>query len=427
MSKHLIQKKSDYSTLLLVVGIILLHLSQSMFFVAGDVARLGSLGLGLGSICYAAYYRVKNELLKDSGFILKSGAYFMLLGALTLFQEHAIWQNSVQIIFAVVCILLLWSGYLLGRNKRKGRGVVSSWGLASMTVLTAVCISVFLRYNQINYSATLTRSVGDSDLNPVGVAYVHICIAVIFFVLGASAKALWRKVLFFMVVLLALMIVITTGSRGPVLWGGVTFFYILNLMRVRLRLTVKSLVVISVTIGAVVMVAIFLYKSNPMISERMDVLSIRFSNLFLDFSGESTTIDASSEVRRNKLSAYWSSVESWWLVGEHGHSGYPHQQWLEIFVKFGVLGLPMFLMSVILFLKVSFDGMRKKFPGDIELLLIASLFLYAYLQSMTSLSLYMNRMLWLGFGYFMGYYSSFHNPRRKRKRKDDRSITVSSS
>ena len=77
-----------------------------MFFVAGNTARLGSLGVGFCLILSAAFLRSKGNSFRHAPFIIVTGAYFLALTMLTRFQEHAIWQHQNQQIFVIVCIFL---------------------------------------------------------------------------------------------------------------------------------------------------------------------------------------------------------------------------------------------------------------------------------------------------------------------------------
>jgi len=146
-----------------------------------------------------------------------------------------------------------------------------------------------------------------------------------------------------------------------------------------------------------------LYNANYAIAERIDILIDRFTQMF-DLFNKYGRGDASVSARQYTWSSYLSTIEQWIIFGEKRQSGYPHNQWLEMFVKFGLLGTPMFLMSIILFFKISWSAVREKLHPDIEFSIITTLFMFGYLSSMTSLSLQVNRVMWLGFGYLLGFY-----------------------
>jgi O-antigen ligase len=111
--------------------------------------------------------------------------------------------------------------------------------------------------------------------------------------------------------------------------------------------------------------------------------------------------------------SYASTFEQWIVFGEKGYVGYPHNQWVEILARFGLLGIPMLVMSIVLFCRVCWDVVTRKIHPDVEFSLIAILFVYSYLQSMSSLSLQVNRALWLGFGYLIGYFVEQSKRRRR--------------
>ncbi len=149
---------------------------------------------------------------------------------------------------------------------------------------------------------------------------------------------------------------------------------------------------------------VVLYQSNYAIAERVDILIYRFTQLFDLFRKYGGDSDRSIGARQYAWNSYLSTIDQWIIFGEKRQNGYPHNQWLEIFIKFGLLGIPMFLMSIILFFKISWSAVREKLHPDIEFSIITTLFMFGYLSSMTSLSLQVNRVMWLGFGYLLGFY-----------------------
>ena len=83
--------------------------------------------------------------------------------------------------------------------------------------------------------------------------------------------------------------------------------------------------------------------------------------------------------------------------------GYPHNQWLEILVRYGLLGVPLLLFSIFVFSKTMVRGLFGRYHLSPEWYFMALIFIFAYLQSLTSLRLDVNRVLWLGLGYMCGY------------------------
>lgn len=403
-----------HSGLFVIVGLILLHWSQALYFVAGNTARLGSLALGFGLILFAACLRAKGDLFRHMPFVIASGVYFLALTILSKLQGHMIWYDRTQLIFSFVCICLFWAGYILAREKRQDFVSANQWSLLGLAGIAMVCLLAFLRYvKDISFQGSL-RDFGSTTLNPVGVAYAHTCLCFIFVVVGVLNKSLVRKTVYLFTACLAFAVVLSSASRGAVIWGGGALLFLLLLNRHRKYLSVKNVLVAAVACTLLIPICIVLYMSNYAIAERFDILMDRFTQLFENlFGGGQGQADMSLTARQVMLESYFSTWGQWLWLGEKNYLGYPHNQWLEILVRFGLLGLPLLLMSIVLFCRLGWDLVSRKIHPDIEFSLITTLFVYSYLQSMTSLSLQVNRALWLGFGYLLGYF--IERSRRNRR------------
>lgn len=385
-----------------------------MYFVAGQFARLGSLAVGFCLILSAAWLRSRGGLLRHSPFVLFTGGYFSSLVLLSKFQSHSIFYDRTQQIFVIVCICLFWAGYILAREKRQDFVSANQFSLVGVAAIAIVCLLAFLRFVKAVSFAGAERGFGESTLNPVGVAYANTCLALIFVVIGLFNREIWRKALFLIVAVLAGFIVVSTASRGALIWGVAAILFFLVLSRHRKYLSVKGLGTLIAGMCIVVPIALTVYHLNYAIAERVDILVGRFLSLFRELFTSSTVIeDGSVGAREVMWDFYISNIDQWLFFGEKNYVGYPHNQWLEIGVRFGFLGIPLLIMSIALGWRVCWDALTKKMHPDVEFSLITILFIYSYLQSMTSLSLQVNRALWLGFGYLLGYYIE----RSKRRRR----------
>lgn len=403
-----------YSGLFVIIGLIFLHLSQSVYFVAGNHARIGSLVLGFSLVLGATYLRARRTLFRHVTFVIGSGVYFAALALLTRFQEHMIWHDRIQQIFAVVCIFMFWAGYILAREKRQDFVSANQWSLVGIAGIAIVCLLAFLRYvKDISFQGS-ERGFGETTLNPVGVAYANTCLALVFIVIGMLNSSLWRKGVYLFVGALAFFVVLSSASRGAVIWGGGAIIFFLVLNRHRKYLSPKGIATAAVALLVVVPLVVVLYKTNYAIGERVDILFERFTEMFQSlFGGGQARTDLSLDARQVMWQKYLTSFDQWILLGDRGYNWYPHNQWIEILARFGLLGIPFLLMSIILFFRICWDVVCRKIHPDVEFSLIVTLFVYSYLQSMSSLSLQVNRALWLGFGYLLGYYIE----RSKRRRR----------
>ena len=379
-----------------------------MYFVAGQTARLGSLGVGFGLIILAAYLRARGRLHHHIPLVLFSGLYFSVLALLSKMQGHMIFYDKTQQIFCLVCLVLFWCGYILSYEKKQDFISANQWILVVVAGVAIISLLAFLRFvKDISFYGT-ERGYAETTLNPVGVAYANACLAIVLCIVGLLTKSLWRKGIFLMASALALLVVLSSASRGAVIWLIATAVMYLVLSRKRKYISIKG---ISFSLAGMILIApilVFFYQTNYGIAERMDILFSRFDSIYLSLTGQS--VDGSIGAREGMWQYYISNIDNWIFLGEKGYSGYPHNQWLEIGVRFGLLGLPIFVMSVFLFTWLINLIVRGQVRPDLEYSIIFSLFLFSYFSSMTSLSLQVNRALWLGFGYLLGFYIS----RRKR-------------
>jgi O-antigen ligase len=407
-------KLYKHSGLFVIVGLILLYWSQSMYFVAGNMARMGSLAVGFGLIYWSAWLRGKSRVFRHLPFVILSGAYFTALVMLSIFQEHAIWYNQTQQIFVVVCIALFWAGYILAREKRQDFVSANQWSLVVVAGIAIVCLLAFLRFvKDISFQGS-ERGFGETTLNPVGVAYANTCLALVFLVVGLLNKSLIRKAVHLLAACLAFAVVLSSASRGAVIWGGGAILFFLLLNRHRKYLSGKNVLIAVGSCILLIPICVVLYTSNYAIAERFDILIDRFTQMFQSlFGGGQARTDLSLSARQMMWDSYLSTWDQWILFGEKNYVGYPHNQWVEILARFGLLGIPLLIMSVVLFFKLGWDLLTRKIHPDLEFSLIATLFVYSYLQSMSSLSLQVNRALWLGFGYLLGYFIERSKQRRR--------------
>lgn len=385
-----------------------------MYFVAGNTARMGSLAVGFGLICWSAWLRGKMRVFRHSPFIILSGAYFAALVMLSIFQKHRIWYDQTQQIFCVVCICLFWAGYILAREKRQEFASANQWSLVGVAGIACVCLLAFLRFvKDVSFEGS-ERGFGGTTLNPVGVAYANTCLGLVFVVIAILNKSLIRKGVHLLAACLAFGVVVSSASRGAIIWGACAIVFFLLLNRHRKYLSGKNVLIAVGACMLVVPVFSVLYTTNYAIAERLDILLVRFTEMFQSlFGGGQARTDLSLSARQIMWQSYVSTFDQWIIFGEKNYVGYPHNQWVEILVRFGLLGIPLLFMSVVLFFRLGWDLLARKIHPDVEFSLIATLFVYSYLQSMTSLSLQVNRALWLGFGYLLGYYIE----RSKRRRR----------
>ena len=391
------------SASLLLGGLILLYGSQSVFFTLGNKGRYAALAAGFACVMWATYRRASvSGIVKQAPCIIVSGLYFGCLMVLSLMQGHNIFYAQ-KLVFIGVCFALFIAGYVLAKTPTRDGQWTDSIVMMGGSAFLILILYRFLSYVKMISFAGTERSFDVSELNPVGAAYTNMVLVLVFLYMAISVKRIWTKPLYAIVAGIAALVVITTGSRGAPLWGIIASLSILSIMVANgvVKVNVKTIVTILAFAAFGIPVAMYLFQTNYALSEKLSLLMHRFDELFYMAKGGAD--EASTSARLYFWQYYLSNFETWILAGERGYSSYPHNQWLEIMVRFGLLGIPLWFFSMFVLAKSLFKAFSRKYALSIEWYLVMLVFLFSYLQSMSSLSLEVNRTLWLGFGYLFGY------------------------
>jgi len=378
-----------------------MNLSQDFYFVGGWGLRLASLGVGMMLIVYSGYSRLKSQQVVITGAVIAFLIYMLVLAVLTWARGHYIWYSAMGAVGFVMVLGLFLAGMTFAAGCKSGRFDVSM-GAVRVVLLAAIFAQFrFLGHiKEISFHG-VSRGFGEDDLNPVSVAFNHSTLALICVVTALFARRVYDKALLLSVASLALFIAMSSASRGALLSFAVTLCYLIFLCRHKI-FSKRGLVLFPFVAAIGVSGFTMLYRVNFGFAGKVDLLVKRFQKVALYASGESS--DMSSAGRLEGVQAYYEILDKWVIFGLEGYKGYPHNQFLEIFVRFGLIGVVLFLFSIWAFLYLVKLALTVKSQRSWEFVLITSLFLFGYLQSMTSLSLEMNRVLWLGFGYLVGCY-----------------------
>lgn len=380
------------STQPIIIGIFFLIWATSAYLVLGNVGKYLSLFTGFLFIVIPVF---KQKIKKNELFFLMKIIFFFLLFLSIAYINLQRTLNVQNLAFALVCFLLLFAGYRLGKEEQPLVNVHTKW-----IILFAILVIIgSYKFYQIQVillvSSALGRDLGDEALNAVGVAYVNGLTFLFLFWLYFNNTNRYIRLLIIIAATATLYIMISTLSRGAILYLIVFLFlfYLPKIRRIRLNFTVlKSLIFITI---ALVMLYYFIGDS-PIIIQKINSITYRFESLLSYF--ENDTVDPSTEERTE---GYSMVIDNWTnsLFGTFGYRPYPHNQFLEIFSRWGIFGIPLIIFSIMLLWKsiriIRFNWFNKKSIA----FLIIPLFFFSYLQSMSSLSLEMNRMLWFGFGY----------------------------
>lgn len=385
------------------LGLLILFGNGAISHLLGGGFRYVALVLGFLLICISAYHRIALRT-KPINYVFLCGLslYSSILLIWPYLRGHPD-AGLLPTVFSLIIFCLFFAGYFIGRSSRaKGLPTV---GLVHLAFIILAAIS---SYKYLSFVKQMTFAGGGRDLdtgNPVGVAYIFTTFCIVLIYLFILYKSFVVKAVALFGLIFAALIVVSTGSRGAVLWGSVAFFYIffVLILHGRLRITLGRVLgsMLLVLLGVFLVYGLSLV--NYAVAERWDLMAARFTGLFGTLLGDGS--DMSTVGRLYKYSYYFNSYDQWLLLGEKGYFGYPHNQFLEIVVRFGLYGVPLLILSLYALFKTIYFSLfnRVKDNLSVEWYLFSLLFIFCYLQSMTSLSLEINRGLWLGMGFLVGY------------------------
>ncbi|MAH40213.1 MAG: hypothetical protein CML08_02275 [Puniceicoccaceae bacterium] len=272
--------------------------------------------------------------------------------------------------------------------------------------------------NYLKYSINLMGGGRELSLdtgNPVGVAYANGIASIVFLFITLNVKGLIFKGASFLGMLLSLFIVISTASRGASLFLILTsllyfIVYIRMLQRENnLQKVAKRIFIGGVAILVFFSIYFFLQRENFLVLfDRVSVLFSRFSDAFNYLEGLND--DRSTGGRFEVYKYHLNYFSEWIIFGEKNYTPYPHNLFLEIIMRLGLIGLPLVFVFIYINLKTFLNLFNKSFYKTVDWYFFSFLFFFSFLQSMTSLSLEINRGIWISLGFLLAY-----NPLRHRQ------------
>lgn len=385
----------------IVFGIFLLVCSLLFYFILGNILKILGLFLGLGAIILGSLTLSKTK--QFISFLIISSIIFLGYIIISLLQNHEN-TTSTDIAFSLICFILLICGYCIGQNAE--RLPIFNIELVKIFSLIAIvaCLFYFKNISQLEFAGN-TRNYGKESLNSgihaVGIAYSN---ALLFLVLyfcyiqySSQLKKIWKLSLYLALILVS-GVAISSQSRGALVF--VILVILLNNIRAILKIKFFVRIIFQVIvfiIGASILFYYLIPETSSiylMVTNALD----RFGNLFTSQGAQLN--DASSLERKKIYTAFFQNWDNYILFGQNNYSPYPHNQFLEIVMRWGIFGLPVLILAVFCFAKallILFYERNKSWVNSFILLL----FLFCFFQSLTSLSLEYNRLLWLGYGFVL--------------------------
>ena len=378
--------KAEISINQFIVGLFFIIWATNAYVLVGNLGKYISLFAGMFLIFNSVF---KYNLFKQSTlFFFKTIALYGLYVVISFILNQKT-TDPVLLVFGFINLILFISGYLFSKQvlPNETMHVKLIFVMAILTIIGAIKLYTM----QASLGIGSQRDLGDENLNAVGVAYVYGQLFLLFFWLFNKDGSKLIKALLLITLVAIVVVLLITESRGAVLFLLLTLgWFYKQKLRSYLRLKTILLILI-VGVGL-----LFVFRTNKIIESKIEIVTKRFESAFKDVSSNKGG-DGSLAERRDIQSVFFEHYDSMFL-GYEGYAPYPHNQYIEIYMRWGIFGIPLLLVSIISFKRALVFVKNRNYLEKSTQYLIVTIFFFCYLQSMSSLSLEMNRTMWFGFG-----------------------------
>lgn len=370
---------------------------MSSYFIFGSTGRLLLQLFGFLLVVYAAYNTPnKKNLIKKS---IISFLFFVIIILISLVNEQEVFDFT-NVIFALICFILTILGLVIGNNH-------SYYNNISNTHVFLFCglllVSSFYFHNYLNVNFLNTRSLDlENSVNTIGMAYTNGMLFFFFYYLNLrmkKANIIIRGIIIFSIII-CFFNILATQSRGALIYILLTSL-IINSKFIFSKNIFKFIL-------AVLSLVLIFYLLYPILVDNFPILESRFLGLFnrlenLFMFSQNKNIDLSAQARQVFIADFYNEFYSFILLGQFNYKPYPHNLFLELIMRWGLIGVTLSFLILKSFYRAIYNANSTTQSNNRMLILICSLFIFSLLQSLSSLSLEMNRMLWFGFGFFITF------------------------
>lgn len=405
-------KLQNLSVNLLFLGIVLLFGTQGYHTVLPDSLRIAILVCGFFLIIFAAALRFRSAGRRYMGLLALS----LITGVALMLIQIMLDQQTLgtrDLLFQLVVFSLFLAGAIIGGGVRHHFPQPNS-----AIILIAIFLIVPGLYAFIDYAAALSetshrhlRSFDDIDgMSPIGVAYAAAILIIVYFRISVSGSNIGTRIASSIMVVVLLSVLIFTGSRGVIVFLGLTAVALVwvtsrdfgKIMDVFFS-SGKAIRFLSSIVALLFAGGLLWYLFGEIMSERWEWFVRRFDGLLPatgGFQERNQSVQMRVEIWGFYLANWFQAIP----LGMRGYEGYPHNLFIELFARFGLVGIvfAMYIVSVFIRSIYLMKRLSRDFINNGEILMVFAIFTFALLQSLTSLNLEMNRALFLGLGYFSG-------------------------
>ena len=399
---------------LIFLGLTFLFGSLGYKLIVSKPVHLCFLFFGLALVLLASVKRIKKFSYRLIRFLILT-IFIMSIFVLQQFMQGYLKEIlDINIILQLVIFILFIAGAFMGSTVML-ESKISLLQIFIMALFVVIGFIALIFDIQQVLKEGMIRAYSDDDLNPNGAAYTSAIICILFFYVLLQAETVLSKSIAIITMVIAIFSIFFTGSRGASLFLLIVFFLrLLSKNKIINTLTKKTKsrkfrLILSIFFPVLFLFIFSMYFIEAeVIYSRIDYLLDRFFMAYDHIFNPYAYVSDMSIAEREYLQKYYlNNWIDWFPFGmkEYGVYPYPHNQLIELGARFGFTGI---LLSLIIFAILVRSSVFILFSKNKlflqEIIFFWMMFLFSYLQSMTSLSLEINRALFLGFGYFIGFF-----------------------
>lgn len=399
-------KISNIRTNVLIVGIFFLIWSLNGYFIGGNSLKMLMLMFGFLLVLGAVFTLPKRGRFVK--FSIITFVFFIIYLLIALVQNQSTSDLSV-VVFDIICYLLLLSGFAISRNLNYFTKI-SSKVIFFIVILSLFGSLMFVRFQTqliLNSVAGGSRNEvsngDDGSINVIGIAYANaILFFILYFFLNYCKVNKWLKMLTFVGIIGIVFVILFTQSRGALIYI-ILILILNNLQKFNSFTKILKIILISVIfiVGFITVIQL-----SPILQDKFEGTFMRFQTL-LELSQDSEA-DKSSLERTLMMKDFYENLSTIIIFGKENYDVYPHNQFLEIVMRWGIFfGFPLIVISLSIFFKSIKVVVNRASSIHPFVNFVALMFLFSFLQSLSSMSLDMNRMFWFGLGFLSGIPETF--------------------
>lgn len=372
----------------LYLGLFLMPLSLITFLVFEDTVRLVVLSIGFTFVSIAVF-KCPNKQGANS-FTIRSFILFIIY-IFIAFLKNQNTTDLLNLIFGFVCFLFIIYGYILSKNQFLFNKINQSTSLLLSFIL------IFISFYFISFAAQFNVRSYDTVIlfNPISVAYSLGILFMLMFSILYTHKNYSPVTKFILVfcLLVTFFAILVTQSKGTII------YLLLIVFSYSSRNYFKQFLLFSFFLCVTFL--IFNYSNLEIlavIEEKAEFLFERIIDLLFFFDSSKNINDISTLTRINYFSNFFNQLDFFIITGQNNYNPYPHNIFLESIMRWGLFSLPIiYLLLSSLFRVYNSKNLKNSTFHTI----LSFIFLFCCLQSFSSLTLEMNRFMWLGFGFFI--------------------------